>query len=99
MRMDYPTFLKLVDAIRDQIDASPSSFRNDTIQADKGIAMVLYYLKDQGSYRMTTNTFGVSLSTLSISIRSVCRAINSKLGPECNNIKLPQRKKSSRLLL
>ena len=74
--------MKLVDAIRDQIDASPSSFRNDTIRADKRIAMVLYYLKDQGFYRMTTNTFGVSLSTLSISIRSVCRAINSKLGPE-----------------
>ena len=74
LRMDYPTFMKLVDAIREQIDASPSSFRNDTIQADKRIAMVLYYLKDQGSYRMMTNTFDVSLS--------VCRAINSKLGPE-----------------
>ena len=58
--MNYPTFTKLVESLREEIDASPSSFRADTIRADKRVAMVLYYLKDQGSYRMTANTYLVS---------------------------------------
>ena len=77
--MDFPTFMKLLDIIKPCIHADAASFRADTIQADKRLAMVLYYLKDQGSYRMTTNTFGVSLPTLSNSLRLVCRAINRNL--------------------
>ena len=83
--------MKLVESLREEIDASASSFRADTIRADKRVAMVLYYLKDQGSYRMTANTFGVSISSLSVSVRSVCRAINKKLGPQF--ICFPQTKK------
>ena len=51
------------------------------------MAMVLYYLKDQGSLSMTANTFGVSIATVSVSLRRVCCAINTILGPEL--IKFP----------
>eukprot|EP00117_Sycon_ciliatum_P036855 scpid108648/ scgid27681/ len=42
-----------------------SFIRSDKLSCEKKTAMVLYYLKDQGSYRMTCNSFGVSLPTLS----------------------------------
>lgn len=74
--------MKLVNLLENQIKINTKSFRRDTILPEKRIAMVLYYLKDQGSFRMTANTFGVSLSTLSVSLRVVCRAINTILGPE-----------------
>ena len=47
----------------------------------KRVAMVLYYLKDPRSFWMTSNTFGVSLATLSRSLQMVCYAINKILGP------------------
>ena len=34
--------------------------------------MTLYYLKDQGSLRMTANSFGVAICTLSVVLRKVC---------------------------
>ncbi|XP_057290960.1 putative nuclease HARBI1 [Hydractinia symbiolongicarpus] len=88
LRMDYPTFMNLVDKIRVEVEPAHNSFRIDTLSAEKRTAMVLYYLKDQGSLRMTCNTFGVSLATLSKSLRSVCGAINDILGPEL--IKFPR---------
>ena len=85
--MNCNNFMLLVDAIRERVSPDVSSFRQDTISAEKRVAMVLYYLKDQGSFRMTANTFGVSIASLSLSLRLVCCAINDVLGPEM--IKFP----------
>jgi len=87
LRMSRKIFMKLVDHIRKDIEPNAESFRSDTICAEKRVAMVLYYLKDQGSYRMTANSFGVSLATLAKSLRLVSEAINRNLGPEL--IKFP----------
>ena len=37
--------------------------------------MTLYYVKDQGSLRMTSNIFGVAPCTLSLIIKQVCQTI------------------------
>ena len=85
--MNCDNFMRLVNLIRHRISPSSDAFRSDTIAAEKRVAMVLYYLKDQGSFRMTSNTFGVSLASLSVSLRLVCFAINDIIGPEM--IKFP----------
>ncbi|XP_047125593.1 putative nuclease HARBI1 [Hydra vulgaris] len=85
--MDYNIFMKLVDSIRHHISPSPRFVRKDTISPEKRVAMVLYYLKDEGSFRMVANTFDVSKATLSVSLRFVCCAINLELGPKL--IKFP----------
>ena len=87
-RLDYDSFIKLADIIRLQIQPDPESFRQDSISVEKRLAIVLYYLKDQGSFRMTANTFGISLASVSRSLRIVCNAINIELGSKL--IKFPQ---------
>ena len=70
VRFDVHCFMELVNSIRDHVDLK--SFRSDTVTGEKRVAMVLYYhLKDQRSFRMNSNTFGVSLATLSRSLRMV----------------------------
>ena len=63
------------------VTPNPKAFRKDVISAEKQVALVLYYLKDQGSLRITANTFRVSFSTVSLSLRMVCNAIAEHLGP------------------
>lgn len=43
--------------------------------------MTIYFLKDQGSLRMTANTFGVAVCTLSVVLCKVRACITRKLGP------------------
>ena len=70
-RMSREDFFKLEEKLRPYILPSQDSFRGDTISSSKKLAMTLYYLKDQGSLRMTSNIFGVSPCTLSLTIRKV----------------------------
>ena len=77
--MSYPIFILLVDMIREEVAPDSRSFRSDTVTAEKKVAMTLYYLKDQGSFRQTGNTFGVSKATLSITLRVVVNAIINNL--------------------
>lgn len=76
LRIDINAFMIIVDELRQVIAPSDRSFRSDTISAEKKLAMCLYYLKDQGSFRMTANTFGVSPSTLCVILHQVCNSIN-----------------------
>ena len=79
--MSYPLFMILVDMIKGEITPDPMAFREDVVTAEKKVAMTLYYLKDQGSYRMTANTFGIAKSTLSKILRQVIKAIIDILEP------------------
>jgi len=54
------------------------------------VAMTLYFLKDQGSLRMTSNVFGCSRSTLSVTLKEICEIIVNNLGAEY--IKYPKTK-------
>ena len=82
LRMDRASFLELVENVRPLLEPDPRNFRADVMSVEKKVAMTLYYLKDQGSYRMTCNTFGVSLPCLSRTVKAVCASINAVLGPE-----------------
>ena len=81
LRMNVVVFGKLCDELREYISPDPEAMRRDVISSEKRLAIVLYYLKDQGSLRMTANAFGVSVATVSVSLRKVCGAI-CKLGPK-----------------
>ena len=87
-RMTGPQFMELADCVRPSLEPEPSNFRPDALSVEKKLAATLYYLKDQGSYRMTCNSFGISLPSLSKTVRSVCSAINIALGPEI--LRLPR---------
>ena len=81
-RMSRDDFMNLEEKLRPFIKPCQNSFRGDTISSFKKLAMTLYYLKDQGSLRMTSNTFGVGHSTVSHSIRQVSHAVVTVLGPQ-----------------
>lgn len=80
LRMTRNDFLHLVDQLRMDIEPDSNPVR-DSLPPEKKIAMTLYYLKDQGSYLMTCNAFGVGKSTLSSVVKEVCKAINQRVGP------------------
>ena len=90
LRMSREDFMALVDKLQPYLSPDSESFRKDTIPLEKKIGMTIYYLKDQGSLRMTANLFGIANSTLSVTIHRVCNAINVVLGPEL--IKFPSTK-------
>ena len=78
--MHVRDFFHLADLLRPDIEADANAIR-DVLTVEKKLAITLYYLKDQGSYLMTCNTFGIVKSTLSIVLKAVCRAINKRVGP------------------
>ena len=79
LRMNNPIFMLLVDMIREEVAPDSRSFRSVTVTAEKKVAMTLYYLKDQSSFRQTGNTFGVSKATLSTTLRVVVNTIINNL--------------------
>ena len=81
-RMTMATFVELLSEIKPFITPHGVSFRADMLQADKKLAMTLCHQKDQGSYRMIRNFFGVSVPTLSVVLRQVCGAIAKHSGPK-----------------
>ena len=70
-RMSRNDFMRLEEKLRPYIRPNKDSFRGDTISSVKKLAMTLYYLKDQGSLRMTSNVFGIAPTTLSATVRTV----------------------------
>ena len=86
-RMSSKDFIYIEEQLRLHIKPRQNSIRGDAISSFKKLAMTLHYLIDQGSLRITSNAFGVGLSTVSKSIRRVCHAIVTVLGPRL--IKFP----------
>ena len=48
VRIDVHCFIESVNSIRDHVEPNLKSFRSNIVTGEKGVAMVLYYLKDQG---------------------------------------------------
>ena len=81
-RMTRTVFMALADELRDYLEPSDACPRaGDVLTVEKQLAMTIYFLKDQGSLRMTANTFGVAVCTLSVVLRKVCACITRELGP------------------
>ena len=74
--------------IRDLIQSV--KIRKDVISLEKHVAITLYYLKDQGSMRMTANSFGIARNTVGGIIREICSILAHKIGKQL--IKFPASK-------
>lgn len=74
-RMDKETFKKLSTLLEPSLKPNENAFRRDCLTVEKKVGMCLYYLKDQGGYRMTANTFGVAVPTLSAVLPQFCDAV------------------------
>ena len=86
-RMPREQFEALADELSPHISPDPSS-PGMGLSVEKKLGITLYLLKDTGSITLTANAFGVSAPTVSKTIRSVCNAINTNLGPRY--LKLPR---------
>ena len=97
LRMSREDFMELVEIMRPNLETKCGSFRVDALSVEKKVAMTLYYLKDQGLYRMTCNNFGVSLPCLSKTVKAVCSCINEVVGPQY--LKLPKTMGEMKLMI
>ena len=62
---------------------SPNLLSNHhALNADKKLALTLYYFKDTGSLILTANNFGVAINTASSVIYVVCLAVWQNLGSQ-----------------
>ena len=75
LRMDKESFFELVAILEPYLMPDEGVVRQDYLTVEKQVGMCLYYLKDQGSYRMTCNAFGISVPSLSIVLRKFCAAM------------------------
>ena len=96
LRMTKDDFIHLVDQLRMDIQSDENAVR-EALSPEKKVAMTLYYLKDQGSYLMTCNAFGVGKSTLSYVLKDVCKAINLRVGP--TYLRLPETNEEMSILI
>ena len=79
--MSKEEFKELVQELSPFISTDPKSPNFTALNAEKKVAITLYYLKDTGSLCMTANTFGVAINTVSAVILDVCEVISHRLGP------------------
>ena len=81
LRMPKNEFLKLVEMIEPFTYERSNKVRQDVISLEKRVAITLYYLKDQGSMKMTANAFGIARCTVGQVIHEICEIIAKQLGP------------------
>ena len=86
-RMSKESFMKLCDKVKPFLQKQSTNMRS-AIDVEKQLAVTLYYLSDEGRYRKVVNAFGIGKSTVSETVRRVCRCISIVLGP--NYIRLPK---------
>ena len=79
-RMSRPNFMVLCDELRPYIEKQTTQMRQP-ICVEMQVGITLYYLSDEGRYRKVANAFGVSKSSISVTVRRVCVAITEFLGP------------------
>ena len=81
-RLPRERFVELAEELRPYISPNPLSPNYRALSTEKKLAVTLYYLKDTGSLAMTANTFSIAVSTASVIIGEVCKAITKNLGPK-----------------
>ena len=85
-RMSRSSFYELSELLGPFIERKTTHMRCP-VSVETHVAVVLYYLSDEGRLRKVANAFGISRPSSSIIIRHVSRAITTHLGPLY--IKLP----------
>ena len=71
-RMSRPSVLTLCEELRPYIEGETTNMRAP-IDPLKKVALLLYYLNDEGRILKTANAFGVSRQSVSVIIRQTCR--------------------------
>ena len=79
-RMSRSTFMELCEGLRPLLTRKSTRMRGP-ISVETQMALTLYYLSDEGRYRKVANAFGISRSSVFITVRRVCTAISEYLGP------------------
>ena len=80
-RMCKENFLKLCDELSPHIQKQTTSMRVPVV-VERQVPLTLYYLSDEGRLHKTADAFGLSQSTVSITVRRVARALTMHLGPK-----------------
>ena len=86
-RLSHDEFFDLCNELAPHISPDSRSPNPKMVDAPKKLAITLYYLKDQGSIRMTANQFGVAMCTAAKVVHQVCSVIVTYMGP--NLIRMP----------
>ena len=87
-------FFNLTNELPPYISLRLFSPNHRELNADKKLALTLYYLKDKGSLIMTANDFGVAINTANSVIYEVYLAFSQNLGPQY--IRLPKTREEMR---
>ena len=78
--MSRLSFYNLANLLRPHIERQVTIMRRP-IFVETQVAVMLYYLSDEGRLRKVANAFGLSRSSCSIIVRKVSSAITTHLGP------------------
>ena len=73
------SFYSLCEFLCPHIERQNTRMR-EPIEVERQVALTLYYLSDEGHMRKTANSFGLSRSSVSITVRKVCQVITGHLG-------------------
>ena len=79
--------MKLCDKVKPFLQKQSTNMRS-AIDVEKQLSVTLYYLLDEGRYCKVANAFSIGKSTVSETVRRVCRCILIILGPDY--IRLPK---------
>ena len=82
MRLTRNQFFDLTNELQPYISPRLLLLNHGTLNADKKLALTLYYLKDTGSLISTANNFGGAIATATSIIYEVCLVICQNLGPQ-----------------
>ena len=74
-------FHRLVNRARPFAREGSTKVRHDSLSLEKRLAITLYYLKDQGSMKMTANSFGVAKCTVRRVKEEIGILISENIGP------------------
>ena len=86
-QMSKESFMKLCDKVKPFLQKQSTNMRS-AIDVEKQLSVTLYYLLDEGRYCKVANAFSIGKSTVSETVRRVCRCILIILGPDY--IRLPK---------
>ena len=90
LRLPKDDFHILVEMIRPHSKVRSSKIRRDVLSLEKRVAVTLYYLKDQGSMKMTANVFGIARCTVGQVVQEICTILTKKISSDL--IKFPETK-------
>ena len=77
-RMSRESFFVLCDLLRPWLTRQTTNMRRP-ISVEKQVAVLLYFLSDEGRYRKTANAFGIARTTVSKIVRTTCLVIRREL--------------------